>query len=199
MLWCTLMVSCAERAAVRAATLASLEASDWGQEPRMVVDDGAGPPSLARILRTWTRAIELAAQCASDAVLLLEDDIRFAPHLRAMLERWQPLAHRGPLFFGTLYNVQIAFTQARTGRGFGVAIKEFCYGGQAIVLTPATARAILARWSDPRFAWPYPDERLYRIGGSLTEIFVHVPSLIAHVGVSTWNPVRELVPYPVGA
>ena len=204
MLWCTYMISCAERAADRAATLASLARSDWGQAPELVLDDGAGATKLERISRTWTRMLDRAARCSRDAVLLLEDDLRFDPALRQKVEMWLPFvkvlarrSYRDPsagFFFGTLYNNSAPIFQVAAGPGWAIGPGDFFWGGQAIVTTPATIRAVLG----VPCAYAYPDECLGKAMAKVTPIYYHVPSLVRHVGVSTWNPLRQFVPYPVG-
>lgn len=192
----TFLVSCAERERDRQATLADLARTDWGQTPVVVLDDGQGRTRLERITRTWRRALEQAAYCGRELVLLLEDDVRFDRHIRKKLEAFAPLRDRGRYLFASLYDNSHPLFHARSGPGWATGPSEFFWGLQAVVTTPETARAILARWDTVQVA--YPDERVGRLASALTEIVYVRPGLVRHVGASTWNPIRRLLAYPEG-
>lgn len=197
MRWCTYMISCAARAHDRALTLASLAASDWRQEPIVILDDGQGQSPLARMIRTWARALAQAANCRADLVLLIEDDLRFSSHLLASLENWLPLVRHGRYFFASLYDNSWPLFHLQEGPNYAVASAEFFWGSQALVMTPETASVIVR--SLDRLKTPYIDERMGKLAAQVTAIFHHRPGLVQHVGVSTWNPIRRLIPYPVGS
>src|ERR1700733_12644566 len=114
-----IMVSCRERAELRAATLASLAASDWdGGEVDVVVDDETAiGHGTARISHTWFRALERAAENRSaDLLLLLEDDLAFNVHLARNLRAWKPLgrAKRSAPVFCSLYRPDTSHLFAET-------------------------------------------------------------------------------------
>lgn len=194
--WCTFMVSCAERERDRQETLADLRATDWGQTPEIVLDDGAGKTKLERITRTWRRALERAAYCGRELVLLLEDDLRFDRSMHQKLEAFGPLVRRGRYFFATLYDNSMPVFHSTQGHGFATGPGEFFWGAQALVTTPETVRAVLSRWDAASVA--YADERIGKLAAELTEIVYVRPGLVRHVGRSTWNPLRRLVSYPQG-
>jgi hypothetical protein len=73
------MVTCPERSAIRQQTLANLEATDWGEDVTVVVDQGSGPDRIARIDATWQRALAVAAESEADLILTMEDDLRTPP------------------------------------------------------------------------------------------------------------------------
>ena len=93
------MLTCAERAGSRAETLARWARTDWGGPPRVHLDAGEaaadwGRPARARrIVAAFAAMLSRAAaeDAAADWLLLLEDDLGFAPHLRAALAAWPPL------------------------------------------------------------------------------------------------------------
>jgi hypothetical protein len=180
--WETFMVSCRRRAADRAATLRNLAASDWGQEPTLVLDDERGATTVERIRRTWIRALTLASQSNADLVLLVEDDVRFAPRLRAIVENWGPLKTRARLFFGSLFDNLPSF-HPLAGADYALAPPSAFWGFQAIVSTPQTLSEILGRI--PAACPPHIDECIGRSIANLTPIYVHKPGLVLHVGLST--------------
>jgi hypothetical protein len=201
------MVTCPERDKVRDATLASLAETDWGQSPKLVIDERTGATSLERIGATWWRALERAASSTADLVVLFEDDLRFNKHLRHNLEHWRcdgfgpgglfrehfarasPVRSQGAVpgarehFFGSLYN-PARIPSIGTGLDFFIAEPAYVWGSQAIVMTPRTLRCVANLWASER---GNPDERMPRLASRWTAIFYHVPSLVDHVGESTWG------------
>jgi len=180
--WATFMVSCRRRAADRAATLRSLASTDWGQEPLLVIDDETAPTTVERIRRTWIRALTLASQSPADLVLLVEDDVRFTPRLRAVVENWTPLTNRARFFFGSLFDNLPSF-HPMSGPDYALAPPSAFWGFQAIVSTPYTLAQILARI--PAECPPHIDECIAKSIAKLTPIYVHEPGLVSHVGLST--------------
>src|SRR5439155_19085097 len=63
-------------------TLASLRASDWGEEPTVLSQPAGWPVGLASGCRNYRRALEAAAADGADFALVCEDDIRVNRHLR---------------------------------------------------------------------------------------------------------------------
>jgi hypothetical protein len=181
------MVTCPERAADCAATTADLAQTDLGVYPELVVDDGHGPPSLARLERTWLRALERAASIRRvDLVLLLEDDVRFCHCLRHNIESWRPVKERGEQFFASLYHNAGFYRAAAHGPArdhYLVAIPKFATGSQALLIAPMTLSWILRQWAT---VTGNPDERMPVLAAQVTRVYMHVPSLVQHVGVTTW-------------
>ena len=187
--WCTYMVSCRKRAADREATLRSLAASDWGQAPVVVLDDEQAPTTVKRIARTWTRVMMMATRCdagassdrAEDMILMMEDDVRFTPRLRSIVEQWSALKARGVLFFGSLYDNLPSF-YPNAGVDYAVCPPDLFWGFQAIVSNRQTLAAVL------HLTTVCETHIDVCVGGSLsklTPIYVHRPGLVTHVGVST--------------
>jgi len=177
-------MSCPERAAIRAATLASLEASGW-PAPEVVLDDQDGPPSMHRCNLTWRRTIERAGQARSDFVLLCEDDVIFGRWFSENLRSW-PVLRELPgngAFYGSLYNHGRGALRRESER-HSVAKPEFAWGAQALVMTPRTARFLVANW-EKKFV--NADVRMPQLAAFLSPIYHHVPSLVDHVGRSLWG------------
>ncbi len=183
------MVTCPERAADLAATCGDLACTDFGVYPEIVRDDGQGPPSLARLERTWRRALERASELRNvDLVLLLEDDLRFCRYLRHNIESWRPVRERGEQFFASLYHNTGFYRAASRGEArdhYLVAIPKFATGSQALLVAPMTLSWLLRTWDS---VMGNPDERMPVLAAQVTRVYVHVPSLVQHVGVTTWPP-----------
>jgi hypothetical protein len=186
-----LMISCRERADVRDQTLRCLAATDWGALPEVLLDDEAASSRLERIHATWRRALERASLSAARFVLLLEDDLVFGRWMRWNLESWPPLLRvgRGQPFYASLYNPGMPYRMRSPAERFLVAHASDLWGSQAILLTPATARFIAARWDD---AEGNPDQRMPRLASRVTLIYYHLPSLVDHAEVaSTWGGITH--------
>jgi hypothetical protein len=182
------MVTCPERAADSAATIADFVQTDFGSYPEVIVDDGPGPTSLERIRATWKRALTHAASIPGvDLVLMLEDDIRFNRFLRHNIEAWRPVRAREIHLFASLYHNVGRFgvaTRAPPRDHYLVAIPHFSWGSQAVLMARPTLRWIVDKWDTVP---GNPDERMPALAGDLTRILVHVPSLVQHVGRTTWG------------
>ncbi|MBN9119687.1 MAG: class I SAM-dependent methyltransferase, partial [Planctomycetes bacterium] len=63
-------------------TLASIRASDWGEEPVVVMQPDDWPRGRESGSRTYKRVLEAAAIDGCDFALILEDDVRVNRHLR---------------------------------------------------------------------------------------------------------------------
>lgn len=186
-----IMLSCAERADVRAATLASLRASGWQSEPEVVVDDGQGIDRIDRIHRTWRRVVRRAAVADADFVLLLEDDVRFGRWFTENLMDWKPLCELQPggAFYASLYNPDRPFIRKSEQDRYLVAYPDAIWGAQALVTTPRTARFIDANWE---LAPGNPDQRMPRLASRVTPIYLHFPSLVDHSPVpTTWGGIEH--------
>jgi hypothetical protein len=182
------MVTCPERGSVRAQTLANLGATDWVDDVALAIDDGASTDDrIARIDATWRKALAIAAESRADVALAMEDDLDFNRHLRANLLTWSRLhgATDGGAFFGSLYNPGFYAVHSRPAHQYDVMDPAGCWGGQALLVSPALARYFLTHWSEERGE---PDLRMPRLASRLVPIYYHRPSLVQHIGqVSTWG------------
>ena len=186
-----IMVSCAERAEVRAQTLRNLAATDWDAAVELAIDDEAETDRIARIAATWRKALVHAAQADADAVLVMEDDLDFNRHLRENVASWPPLAgiNRGQPFFGSLYNPGLPAMHAWIEGRCAILSPEACWGAQTYVVSPALAGYLLSTWNE---IGAEPDIRMPRLAGRLLPIYCHRPSLVEHVGhVSTWGGIQH--------
>lgn len=187
----TFVMSCAARAAQFEVTLARLRSSGWPETPEVVLDDGVGAAPIDRIHRTWQRMLRRAAASEAPLVLLLEDDVvvgRYFPH---NLLSWRLLQEIPPsrAFYASLYNPNHPFISRRPDRRCLVADPRFVWGAQALVMTPATARFIDTHWDT---APGNPDQRMPRIAGRVTSIYMHDPSLVDHARVpTTWGGIAH--------
>jgi len=215
------MLSCAERAGPRAATLARWARTDAGAPPRVHLDAGEaagdfGKPSRARrIVAAFAAMLARAAaeSAAADWLLLLEDDLDFAPHLRAALAVWPPL--RDPrCVLGTLYNPHLPVAgpfppapapaldlprnaaraeqeqeqeqEQEIGPTWFATPRETFTGAQALLVRPADAARALAAWDTEGAMQSARLARLLTAEGGL--ICVHRPSLVQHVAAdSAWG------------
>jgi hypothetical protein len=184
------MVTCDERRAIRARTLASFRATDWGCDPELQVDDGAeGSDKLARIHATWLAVLERVAAGSADFALVMEDDLDFNIHLRRNVTTWAPLRdrHGGTSFFGSIYNPgrQVVWRPSNNQPYF-IAAASFVWGAQALVMSRFTAEFFLRNWSDESGA---ADVRMPKLAERLSPVYFHVPSLVQHEGSasSTWG------------
>lgn len=185
------MVSCPERAAVRAQTLAQLAATDWNEPVTLALDDGSGNDRLRRIVATWRKALGLASEASADLSLIMEDDLDFNRHLRENLRSWMPLARlEGKLpFFASLYNPGIHTVHSRPAHRYHLMDANGCWGAQALLVSRAMAEHLVRHWDEFDCE---PDLRMPRLAARLAPIFYHLPSLVEHIGdVSTWGGCRH--------
>jgi hypothetical protein len=181
------IVTCAERRAVLDGTLARFRDTDWGADPELQVDDGAAPNKLARIHATWLKALEKVAAGTADVALILEDDLDFNRHLRHNLAAWGPLRDRdgNVPFFGSIYNPDRPALWRPANQSQFIVHPTQMWGAQAVLVSRKTANYFLAHWSEEQGA---ADLRMPRLGARLAPVYLHVPSLVQHVGdASTWG------------
>lgn len=158
-----------ERIATRYATLRSLGATDWDGDLQLVIDDGEGPPSLKRLARNYTRAMQVCARAQADFALLLEDDLTFNRHLAHNLRAW--LKSFRPKDVGSLYSSTL-------GRRCGT---------QAIITNP-TVWATLHHTATLAPAATVPIDQWLHTMVSPKNFRVHQPSLVDHnAHVSAWG------------
>jgi hypothetical protein len=186
------MVSCRQREAVRAASLASFAETDWRDGIEVVIDESRHEIAQRRIEETFLRVLRAAAEGDADFTLMLEDDIEPNRHLRHNLERWPPLraAAAGERpgdrpFLGSLYRCCQPVMWSSPERRFLVGVPEAYWGGQALVVSRATARHTLERWTAGMCAH---DAQMPLLASQLSPIYFHRPSLVQHRTVtSTWG------------
>lgn len=143
------LYTCPERRATLDGTLARWRATDWGEDPTVIVDDGTGPTSVARIITTARRMLDAAAAAGADYSLFLEDDLLLNLHLRHNLANWPPVRD-GWLWMGSLYNPGLIPGDAGgwPDRHLRVAPNGY-YGTQAFALSRAAIGTVLAEWAEP--------------------------------------------------
>jgi hypothetical protein len=180
------MLSCPDREQVRAQTLANLAATDWDEEPRVVVDETSYERRQERQEKTALRLLLEAIDDGSPFVLFLEDDLEFNRHLRHNLERWPPVEEaRDGHFFASLYNPSVLARHRDTERACFVAEPDCVYGSLAIILSRAMVRFATAHWHEVP---GMQDIKLSRLAAPLCPLLYHSPSLVQHVGeASTWG------------
>jgi hypothetical protein len=187
------MMSCAERDLTRAQTLANLRLTDWGDEARVEMDQGRYERNQARQEDTAYNLLRRAIADQSPLILFLEDDLEFNSHLRHNLAHWLPVHEMSPsgYFFGSLYNPSVQPRWTNPGAAYFVAEPEAVYGSQAFLLSMATAEHIADHWGDVIGG---QDIKMSRLAAQVSLIYYHVPSLVQHVGTSTWGGVAHYTP-----
>jgi hypothetical protein len=183
------VLTCEERVRVCAETLDDLAQTDWGAAPTVVVGRSAAPKKTERIVDTGLRVLTRVVHDAygdDDIVLVCEDDVTFNRSLRHNLEHWVPVMDRrrdGHLI-GSLYNPNVV-ALATDGRTATVADPRAFYGSQGVVLSVATARALIEWWDDHPSSY---DIRISRLAARWSPLWYHQPSLVQHRPVeSTWG------------
>jgi hypothetical protein len=144
-----IVVSCLERRAELAETLYRISSTDFPGQPIVWVDPGdrAERASATRHAR-WRRVVfeRTLATYDDEMFVFLEDDVAPARDWFARLSSWTPLGRE--LLFGSLYasrDVGINLdgrTRHADGKGF--------FGGQAIVVSRAFLKLVLASWDSER-------------------------------------------------
>lgn len=180
------MLSCEARRDVRERTLANLRAAGWTDPVWVEVDSSTHARAQERQSVTSYLLLSRAVADGPDAILFLEDDLDFNRHFTHNLLHWAPLrsvAHGGH-FFASLYNPTISELERRADAHCFVARSTAVYGSQAFVLTTPTARFIVEHWDRVP---GMQDIKMSRLAAEVTPIYYHVPSLVQHVGVSTWG------------
>jgi hypothetical protein len=189
-----LLMSCPERAEVRASTLESFRRTDFGVEPEVICDDRTAPEILHGITATWQRMLRRALELDADYYLLLEDDLEFNPHLRHNLLAWRPLRASEPrlAFYGSLYNPLRAHLRRNDAQRYFIADPRDVWGSQALVLSRGSVAYMLRFWGDAEGA---ADMKMAQLAARVGPIYYHVPSLVQHTGtVSTWGGMSHHAP-----
>src|SRR5262249_32716978 len=183
------ILSCPEREVIRRQTIENLQASDCPCAPSVEIDQTTFERRQERQVQTARRLLQRAITegSESDYILFLEDDLQFNRHLLHNLESWHPIksAKPGEHFFGSLYNPNVRALTRSPERAFLVADPETVFGSQAFVLSPATARYIVAHWEE---VIGMQDMKMSRLAARVCPIYYHVPSLVQHIGyASVWG------------
>ena len=180
------MLSCDARRAVRERTLDSLRAAGWMDQVWVEID--RSPSSRPQERQSVTSRLLLchALEDGADVILFLEDDLEFNRHFTHNLAGWAPLraVPPGGHFFASLYNPGVAESERRASDGCFLARSNTVYGSQAFLLSAATARFVVDQWERVP---GMQDIKMSRLAAELTPVYYHVPSLVQHVGVSTWG------------
>jgi hypothetical protein len=181
------MLSCEARAAVRAATLERLAATDWSGDVVVVLDVSVAERPQERQEQTARRLLERAAADRAGFVLFLEDDLDFNAHIEHNLTHWEPLRQAGPdgHLMASLYDPGVAAISWDRERAFSIAHPELVYGSQAFLLSRATVELVLTGWDSlPGMQ----DIKISRLAAEAGPIHYHRPSLVQHVAApSTWD------------
>jgi hypothetical protein len=178
------MLSCLERQATRHATIAGLEATDWADEPTVIVDESSGPDPAERQIANCYRLLQSARSADCEAILFLEDDLLFNAHLKHNIFSWPALqaCQRGSHFFASLYNPGIKPKLNTFADEQYEAIPGDVYGSQAIILSKATVDWVVESW--PRMTGLI-DIRMSRAAAQVTPLLYHRPSLVDHAPVAS--------------
>ena len=181
----TVMISCEQRRELRRQTLENLARTDWGQEPIIQLDDGAGGQPVLRQLRSTFLVLRRALERNPDYVLFLEDDLLFNRHLRHNLFNWSPVKNAMITVAG-LYNPKLCDAGCDVRHNVRVMHPNAIFGSQAFLISKKTARFLLRHWDQ---AGAGQDIQIARLAGRLKQpIFYHAPSLVQHVGFhSVWG------------
>jgi hypothetical protein len=161
------------REAILAGTLGSWDDTDWPARPVIHLDRGrADTPAQQRIPAAWGAMLRAALDAGEPGphLLLCEDDLAFARHLRAALLAWPPLREGRLVTFGSLYD-PVHF-----------------FGAQALVLARPFARWAAAHWEE---VGGVQSRRLVALAQRFAPgaaIPVHRPSLVQHTAIlSSWG------------
>ena len=177
------LLTCPARAAVRAATLREFAGTDWGTAPDVFHNRSRLQPPWQRTVHGFPRLLRQALRARADYFLLLEDDLHFNLHLRHNLRTWPPLRER-QLHFGSLYDPGMLRRAADPAARWFHAEPTRVLGSQALLLSRACARHLLARWET--LPWHH-DLRAALLAAELGPLYYHTPSLVQHrPGPSTW-------------
>jgi hypothetical protein len=173
----TVMISCPERDAIRAQTLANLAKTDWPDQVLVSMDDGGLDDPRARQAHNAKSALQLGLASQSKYILFLEDDLEFNRHLWHNLTHWECLSY---VTMASLYNPNIREILRRPEYYFFEAEPEAIYGSQAYLFSRMCAEYIVKHWGQiPGMQ----DIQMSRLAAKLGKpIFYFIPSLVQHVG-----------------
>ena len=140
-------------------TLSSLRASDWGEEPTVVMQPAEWTVSRDISARNYKRALEAAAADDCDFALILEDDVRVNRHLRHNLVT-NPLVQRDQCDYLSLFIPDLIadpWERSEPHLGYRLARPRYAgpnqlwernrvYGSQGLLLSRRFVLDALERW-----------------------------------------------------
>lgn len=177
------VMTCDRRQDSLTATLDSLKASDWNEEPLIVHDTLRYPDPKESQTATALKGLREAMERPWEYLLFCEDDVAFNRNLRHNLDAWTPI-RLGMLLVGSLYQHEAVPPVA----DYGLVPCRLIGGSQAIVLARQWVPVVIENWH--RLAGEgMQDLRMYRsLCGVFPWVFVHSPNLVQHRPVnSTWG------------
>lgn len=190
------LLTCPERAASVAATLANWKRTDWAETPRIYYDRApecageewgmaARAHRLTKAFAFMLRQVLAKGGDRMEWLLFLEDDLEFHPRLGSLVAEWLPL-NDPRCGLASLFNPSLP-VDAKWGapsRAFAALPANFL-GAQALLLRRHAAQRVLERWDS---APGLTSQRLARLLGGDGPIWVHRPSLVQHVATdSSWG------------
>ncbi|MCL4177400.1 MAG: hypothetical protein KJ072_06605 [Verrucomicrobia bacterium] len=180
------MISCADREALRRRTLESFGRTDWASEAPWVQIDTELDEEDRRIRQTRNtlKALRRGLESGGDYILFLEDDLVFNRHLWHNLMCWRPL-RQGCLALGGLYNPGLLESACSTADQAMLVKANRVFGSQALLLSRAATVQVVREWRRVR---GMQDIRISRLAGKPGPVYYHSPSLVQHVGFrSLWG------------
>ena len=189
-----------------APTLASVRASDWGEEPTVFTQPTDWPKSRESGSRNFKRALEAAADDGCDFAVILEDDVRVNKHLRHNVLT-NPLVARDQCDYLSLFMPDLVadpWERTEPHLGYRLARPRYSgpnrlwerhrvWGSQGYVLSRRLVRAALERWDRLREG---QDARVISVCGELRLPFWYTaPCLVEHAPlVSAFNTPTAYAP-----
>jgi hypothetical protein len=172
-------------------TLASVRASDWGDEPEVVMQPADWPVGREAGARTYRMALERAAADGCDFAVILEDDVRVGAHVRHNLLTNQLVARDVADYLGLFLPDLVADPWERTEAHLGYRLarprytgpddgweKHRLWGAQGYCLSARLVRAALERWDRLTGS---PDSRVLGVCGELgLPPWYTAPCLVEH-------------------
>ncbi len=179
------LLTCPEREAACADTLAAWARTDWGNTPPEVYcNPDADPQPAVRIMRGMATLLRRGIDTGAPHFLIIEDDCDFHPRLLALVRAWPPL-RSGTLHFGSLYDPGVPFLSVHPAAHITVAHPRDAFGSQARIYSHRCAEHILHRLHAPGIRH---DLQCAHLADDLGPLYYHRPSLVQHRPVpSTWN------------
>lgn len=184
------MISCADREAIRIETLRSLVESDYGDGPIHVeFDHTRFERRQARQEHTALAALERGQGIDAEFLLFLEDDLVFNRHFRHNLESWAPLCRR-EVALASLYNPGLPALDRCAAENWMTVAPHVVFGSQAFLLSADFASLCIRHW------WEIPgmqDVKMSRLAARFGKrMYYHSPSLVQHrPGPSVWGGLRH--------
>jgi hypothetical protein len=172
-------------------TLASVRASDWGEEPVVVMQPADWPVGREAGARTYRMALERAGADGCDFAVILEDDVRVGAHVRHNLLTNPLVARDAADYLGLFQPDLVSDPWERTEGHLGYRLarprytgpddgweKHRLWGAQGYCLSARLVRAALERWN---WLTGSPDSRVLGVCGELRlPPWYTAPCLVEH-------------------